>query len=139
MLILLQGGTGLDSSSEKLRQVLKELDGSTNAEQSSELSTQARELIRSHLAENHEVVRDLQEKLRAGQEEGEIQAKRRMEVEKILMKRDAAYEELLGQLLHIPGSRFLADYMHREIHFHAASFSCGDKGKLLSFRDVNSC
>lgn len=60
-----------------------------------ELAAQTRDLIRSHLAENHELIRTLQEKLRLSQEDADMQGKRRMEVEKMLMKRDAAYEELL--------------------------------------------
>ena len=42
------------------------------------------------------MVRDLQERLRQTQEDGEMQTKRRGEVEKMLARRDAAYEELLG-------------------------------------------
>ncbi len=64
-----------------------------------EITEQTRELIRSHLAENQELVRDLQERLRMSSEENEMQAKRRAEVEKLLSKRDAAYEELLGEFI----------------------------------------
>ena len=62
----------------------------------SALSGQARELIRSHLVENQDLVRDLQERLRLSHDEFELQRKRQDEVEKMLSKRDAAYEELLG-------------------------------------------
>ncbi len=43
-------------------------------------------------------MRDLQERLRGSHEEAEMQARRKAEVEKILLQRDAAYEELLGML-----------------------------------------
>lgn len=87
----------LDSSGEKLRQVLKDLENADDSSATSHLGIQTRELIRAHLAENQELVRSLQEKLRQHQEESEIQAKRRTEVERLLSKRDAAYEELLGE------------------------------------------
>jgi len=94
-----QGGSVLDSSGEKLRQVLKELESAKDSSSTADLGAQTRELIRAHLAENQELVRTLQEKLRQHQEESEIQAKRRTEVERLLAKRDAAYEELLGELI----------------------------------------
>jgi kinesin family protein 5 len=86
----------LDSAGEKLRQVLKGLESAQENGTQAELNEQTRELIRAHLAENQELVRDLQERLRMSKEESEAQAKRRAEVEKMLSKRDAAYEELLG-------------------------------------------
>ncbi|RSH83216.1 uncharacterized protein EHS24_006883 [Apiotrichum porosum] len=89
------GGTTLDAAGEKLRQVLKELDNVKDADQSAALSSQTRELIRSHIAENQEAVRDLQERLRISQDEAELQEKRTQEVEKLLTNRDAAYEDLL--------------------------------------------
>ncbi|WWD15711.1 hypothetical protein CI109_100133 [Kwoniella shandongensis] len=91
------GGAVLDPAAEKLRQVLKELENTTDASKSEQLTSQTRELIRSSLAENQEVVRDLQERLRLAQEESEMQAKRRAEMEKMLNKRDVAYEELLDK------------------------------------------
>jgi kinesin family protein 5 len=60
-----------------------------------ELLTQTRDVIRTHMAENQETLRTLQDKLRLSQEDADMQAKRRTEVEKVLAKRDAAYEELL--------------------------------------------
>lgn len=87
-----KGGTGSDPTGERLRQILREL-GTTDGE----LRHETRELIRSHLAEDQDAVRDLQERLRAAHEEGEIQSRRRAEVEKMLARRDAAYEELLGE------------------------------------------
>lgn len=83
-----QGDTGLDPASERLRHVLTQLDGAPNGD--------TVELIRVHLAENQNIIRDMQDKLRATHEEGDMQAKRRTEVEKMLSRRDAAYEELLG-------------------------------------------
>jgi kinesin family protein 5 len=91
-----QGGAVLDSAGEKLRQVLKDLEGA-NDQTRSELSAQTKDLIRSSLAENQEAIRDLQERLRLSQEDADMQAKRKAEVEKLLGKRNAAYEELLGE------------------------------------------
>ncbi|RSH95610.1 hypothetical protein EHS25_000702 [Saitozyma podzolica] len=88
------GGAVLDSAGEKLRQVLKDLEGA-NDQTRSELSAQTKDLIRSSLAENQEAIRDLQERLRLSQEDADMQAKRKAEVEKMLGKRNAAYEELL--------------------------------------------
>nr|XP_019002357.1 kinesin [Kwoniella mangroviensis CBS 8507]OCF65818.1 kinesin [Kwoniella mangroviensis CBS 8507] len=89
------GGAILDSSSEKLRQVLQTLESRDNTNSAEEIQSQTRELVRSALAENQDIVRDLQERLRLAQEEADLQNKRRSEVEKMLGKRDAAYEELL--------------------------------------------
>ncbi|ORX39658.1 putative kinesin [Kockovaella imperatae] len=90
------GGASLDSAGEKLRHVLKDLE--TNKENASpQLSAQAKELIKTHLAENQDLVRDLKERLRMSQEEVDVQGKRRAEVEKMLAKRDQAYEELLDK------------------------------------------
>ena len=48
-----KGDTGMDPASERLRQVLTQLDTSINGDTG--------ELIRMHLAENQNIVRDLQE------------------------------------------------------------------------------
>ncbi|KAK4683958.1 kinesin family member 5, partial [Tremellales sp. Uapishka_1] len=91
------GGALYEPSGEKLRQVLKELEQVKDADKSAELSAQTRELIRGHLAENQDLVRGLQERLRLSHDEGELQSKRRVEVERMLARRDAAYEELLDK------------------------------------------
>jgi kinesin family protein 5 len=80
-----------------LRQILRDLDTSKDSGQAVDLSSQAREAIRAHLVENQDFVGDLQERLRASEEEGELQARRRGEVERMLVRRDDAYEELLGE------------------------------------------
>ncbi|WRT66891.1 uncharacterized protein IL334_003854 [Kwoniella shivajii] len=90
------GSAILDSPSEKLRQVIQALE-SREATSSEDISFQIRDLVRSALAENQDIVRDLQERLRLAQEEAEMQGKRRGEVEKMLGRRDAAYEELLDK------------------------------------------
>ncbi|WWC85238.1 uncharacterized protein L201_000100 [Kwoniella dendrophila CBS 6074] len=87
------GGAVLDSPSEKLRQVLQTLE-SRDTNSITDITSQTKELVRSALAENQDIVRDLQERLRISQEEADLQNKRRAEVEKMLSKRDAAYEEL---------------------------------------------
>ncbi|WVQ78249.1 hypothetical protein IAT38_000333 [Cryptococcus sp. DSM 104549] len=89
------GGAVLDSAGEKLREALKDLEETQNPERKEKLTEKTKELIRSALAENQDVVRDLQERLRLAHEESEMQAKRKGEVEKMLGKRDAAYEELI--------------------------------------------
>nr|XP_019013289.1 kinesin [Kwoniella pini CBS 10737]OCF52070.1 kinesin [Kwoniella pini CBS 10737] len=90
------GGAILDSSSEKLRQVLQSLEN-RDSQSAEDISNHTRELVRSAMAENQDVVRDLQERLRLAQEESELQTKRRNEVERLLSRRDAAYEELLDK------------------------------------------
>jgi kinesin family protein 5 len=91
-----QGGQSLDSSSEKLRELFKEIETSREGS-AADLTVEAKELIRVHLTENQDLVRDLQDRLRMAQEESELQAKRRMDVEKMLIKRETAYEELLDR------------------------------------------
>ncbi|CAD6590665.1 MAG: hypothetical protein TREMPRED_005838 [Tremellales sp. Tagirdzhanova-0007] len=83
------GSSGIDPAAERLRVVLTQLDGAPSSEMG--------EIIRTHLAESQDVMRDLQERLRATQEEAEMQAKRRGEMERLLSRRDAAYEELLDK------------------------------------------
>ena len=53
--------------------------------------------IRSHLAENQDALREMQERLRMSSEDVELNKTRRIELEKMLEKREGAYEELLGQ------------------------------------------
>ncbi|KAL7422147.1 hypothetical protein Q5752_002790 [Cryptotrichosporon argae] len=89
------GGVHLDSSAEKLRQVLKDLDDVKDADRAAVLTGQVRELIRAHLAENQDAMRDLQERLRGKTDENELQGKRLGEVERVLAGRNKAYEELL--------------------------------------------
>ena len=79
----------MDPAGERLRDVLTQLDTVSSAE--------IGELIRAHLSENKEIIRDLQEQLRASHEEIVIQAKRRLDTEHMLARRDSAYEELLGE------------------------------------------
>ncbi|WVO17001.1 hypothetical protein L204_104687 [Cryptococcus depauperatus] len=91
------GGAVLDSSSEKLHGILKDFEETSDETRKGVLTAQTRELIRSSLAENQDVVRGLQERLRLAHEEGEMQTKRRVELEKTLGNRDTAYEELLDK------------------------------------------
>jgi len=79
-----------------LRQVLADLESAGEAGRNGELGIRTRELIRSYLGEHQDTVRDLQERLRLSSEEAELQIARRSEMEKVLLKRDLAYEELLG-------------------------------------------
>lgn len=79
-----------------MRELFKELEQS-RAGQKADLSDEAKELIRVHLTENQDLVRELQDRLRIAQEEAEHQSRRRTDVEKMLLKRDTAYEELLDK------------------------------------------
>ncbi|KIR37533.1 kinesin [Cryptococcus deuterogattii 99/473] len=88
-------GNTLDSSSEKLRAVLREFEETSDVERKEKLTSQTRELIRTSLAESQDAMRGLQERLRLACEEQDMQVKRRSELEKMLEKRDAAFEELL--------------------------------------------
>lgn len=92
-------GNTLDSSSEKLRAVLREFEETSDVERKEKLTSQTRELIRTSLEESQDAMRGLQERLRLACEEQDMQVKRRSELEKMLEKRDAAFEELLGECL----------------------------------------
>ena len=65
--------------------------------QTTNLSVGAKELIRVHLSDNQDAVRVLQDRVRIAEEELELQARRRTELEKMLIKRQSAYEELLDK------------------------------------------
>ena len=65
--------------------------------QTTNLSVNAKELIRVHLSDNQDAVRVLQDRVRIAEEELELQARRRTELEKMLIKRQSAYEELLDK------------------------------------------
>jgi len=65
--------------------------------QTTNLSFNAKELIRVHLSDNQDAVRVLQDRVRIAEEELELQARRRTELEKMLIKRQSAYEELLDK------------------------------------------
>ena len=65
--------------------------------QTTNLSVNAKELIRVHLSDNQDAVRVLQDRVRIAEEELELQARRRTELEKMLIKRQNAYEELLDK------------------------------------------
>lgn len=95
---MLKGGNPSDGTTEKLRQLLLALETSSAEGDKAELSAQTRDLVRSHIAENQDQIRDLQERLRLSQEEADMNKNRRGEVERLLEKREGAYEELLGKL-----------------------------------------
>ena len=79
----------------------------TESDPSGAFSAKTRELVRTHIAENQDQIRELQEKLRLSHEEAEMNRVRRGEVERLLEKREGAYEELLGELSG-PSSRMQA-------------------------------
>lgn len=94
----LQGGQAIDATGEKLRELVTQIEQSrTNEGVKPDLNSQAADLIRTHLTENSAMVQELQDRLRTTREEADVQAKRRGEVEKALIKREAAYEELLDR------------------------------------------
>lgn len=49
------------------------------------------------MTENQDLARELQDRLRVAQEEADVQIRRRTDVEKMLVKRETAYEELLDK------------------------------------------
>jgi kinesin family protein 5 len=93
------GSSPTDATNEKIRRLLTAMEYSeSSGDSNGSFTAQTREMIRSHIAENQDQIRDLQEKLRASQEEAEMNRTRRGEVERMLEKREGAYEELLGEL-----------------------------------------
>ncbi len=101
MLQLSQGGAFMDQSSEKLRIALAKLDnvpvGSPLLQE--DVVLEARETIRRHLADNQTVIRDLQDKLRRSEEDAELHVQRSDDLQELLERRDAAYEDLLSMFL----------------------------------------
>lgn len=66
-------------------------------ESGKQLSEDTRDQIRAHLAENQDALREMQERLRQSAEDAEMHKTRRNEVERLLEKRENAYEDLLGK------------------------------------------
>jgi kinesin family protein 5 len=91
-----QGGQALDSTGGKLDELFNQIEGSMDG-QTANLSIEAKDLIRVHLSDNQDAVRVLQDRVRIAEEELELQARRRTELEKMLIKRQSAYEELLDK------------------------------------------
>jgi kinesin family protein 5 len=97
--------------------VLKNLETAPGGGDKEGIAAETRDLIRTHLAQNQDLVRDLQERLRLSHEEAEVQVKRRAEVEITLGKINAAYEELLGEFTNgVAGNTFTL-MMRRENEF----------------------
>lgn len=92
----MQGGTSLDVASEKLRALLATIDKQSNEER---LGENTKELIKSHLAEHQDALREMQERLRMSSEDMEMNRARRVELESLLDKREGAYDDLLGELV----------------------------------------
>ena len=77
--------------------MLKQIEQSRADDANRSVSSETADLIRTHLTENQAMVRELQDRLRMAQDDAELQTKRRGEVEKMLIKRETAYEELLDR------------------------------------------
>jgi kinesin family protein 5 len=89
----MQGGTSLDAASERLRSLLATIDKQSKDDR---LGEETKDLIKSHLAEHQDALREMQERLRMSSEDMEVNRARRAELESMLDKREGAYEELLG-------------------------------------------
>ncbi len=92
----MQGGAFLDTGSEKLRNLLSQLDSTPDEAAAAGLILESRETIRRHLADNQGIIRDLQDRSRRSQEDLELLEQRKDEMEDLLAQREAAYEELLS-------------------------------------------
>ncbi|BEJ16265.1 hypothetical protein CspHIS471_0508700 [Cutaneotrichosporon sp. HIS471] len=89
------GGVNLDAAGEKLRLHIKKVEDSSSGQE--QISTELRDLVRNHFAENQNIMRDYQERLRLAQDNAELQSKRKAEVEKLLDQRNREYEDLLAR------------------------------------------
>ncbi|BEI85414.1 hypothetical protein CcaverHIS002_0508150 [Cutaneotrichosporon cavernicola] len=89
------GGVNLDAAGEKLRLHIKKVEDSSSGQE--QISTELRDLVRNHFAENQNIMRDCQERLRLAQDNAELQSKRKAEVEKLLDQRNREYEDLLAR------------------------------------------
>jgi kinesin family protein 5 len=89
------GGVNLDAAGEKLRLHIKKVEESSTGQE--QISTELRDLVRNHFAENQQVMRDYQERLRLAQDNAELQSKRKAEVEKLLDQRNREFEDLLAR------------------------------------------
>jgi kinesin family protein 5 len=92
----MKGGQALESTNDKLHGLFKELEEAKKG-QNAGLTDEFKEVIRGHMTENQDLVRELQDRLRVAQEEADVQIRRRTDVEKMLVKRETAYEELLDK------------------------------------------
>lgn len=79
------GSANIDGPGEKIRQL------------STKLEAADRDALHAHLTEIEDSIRDIQERLRQAQDDAEVQSKRRQDADKLLEKRDEAYEELLAK------------------------------------------
>lgn len=79
------GNSNIDGPGEKIRNLSGKLDNND------------RDALHSHLGEIEYSIRDIQERLRQAQDDAELQSKRRHDVDKLLEKRDEAYEQLLAK------------------------------------------
>ena len=78
-----------------MRALLVTIDKQSDDER---LGEDTKDLIKSHLAEHQDALREMQERLRMSSEDMEMNRARRVELENMLEKREGAYEELLGEL-----------------------------------------
>lgn len=62
---------------------------------------ESKDAIRQHLLIIQSVQRDSQDRLRRLQDDVDVQQQRREELERILLEKDAAYEDLLGACRHL--------------------------------------
>lgn len=81
------------------------------------LGEDTKDLIKSHLAEHQDALREMQERLRMSSEDMEMNRVRRQELEVLLEKREGAYEDLLGKLIFPSPGRGRADENRQDRQF----------------------
>jgi hypothetical protein len=96
-----QGGKSSETGSEALQSLLIRLDGGAAETRPVELLSESKDVIRQHLLMSQSAQRDSQDRLRRLQDDVEVQQQRREELERILVEKDAAYEDLLGKMISV--------------------------------------
>ncbi|KAG7571473.1 hypothetical protein FFLO_00656 [Filobasidium floriforme] len=91
------GGKSSETGLEALQSLLVRLDGGAAEARPAELLSESKDVIRQHLLVSQTAQRDSQDRLRRLQDDVEVQQQRREELERILVEKDAAYEDLLAQ------------------------------------------
>jgi hypothetical protein len=92
-----QGGKSSETGLEALQSLLVRLDGGAAEARPAALLSESKDVIRQHLLVSQTAQRDSQDRLRRLQDDVEVQQQRREELERILVEKDAAYEDLLAQ------------------------------------------
>ena len=124
----LQGGKSAGSGSEALQSLLIRLDGAATASRPIELLSESKDIIRQHLLMSQSAQRDSQDRLRRLQDDVDVQQQRREELERILLEKDAAYEDLLG------GFSLALKYFQLRLMLILLSIQLNNRWKLWALR-----